>query len=516
MVYLLGTSLPGLIIWIVVCATCVPAQTPAALERSHVERFSTPEVRAERSESDASAKLTANPNDTEALNGRALARARLGRYKEALDDLRRAVALRPGVAEYQANLGYILWKVGRFTDAIAAERMAVNLDEKSFSGHFQLGRFLVRSGDSKLFGEAAGHLKRALELDPGQYDVRLELIALFRAQGDAISALAQLDVLEEARPSDPRLVYVRALLAADRNDISAAINGFREALRLDPTMDGARQDLGLALVKLKRWPEASDVFSELVRRLPGSVDAAYFHALALFNIGRNAEAEQESRRALRIDAGASPAHTLLGIILASRGDNNEANDALSQAVALDAGSFDAQFYLGRVEYSLKDYAGAIRALRAAVALDPRHAEARFFLGTVLEIEGESDAAMAEYDGLVKIDPQSVFGLIGLGSLLVKQGKMDDAITALRRAIALDSSKFEGHWALGRAYVQTEHFTEAVASLQRAVALEPERSDAHYQLGIALKRLGRTADAAKEFALVEKINKEFRGGKARPQ
>ena len=34
--------------------------------RSHVERFSTPEVRAERSEADATAKLAANANDTEA------------------------------------------------------------------------------------------------------------------------------------------------------------------------------------------------------------------------------------------------------------------------------------------------------------------------------------------------------------------------------------------------------------------------------------------------------------------
>ena len=60
--------------------------------RSHVERFSTPEVRAERSEAEATAKLAANANDTEALNARALARMHLGRYSEAYDDLRRAAA----------------------------------------------------------------------------------------------------------------------------------------------------------------------------------------------------------------------------------------------------------------------------------------------------------------------------------------------------------------------------------------------------------------------------------------
>ncbi|HJQ22578.1 MAG TPA: tetratricopeptide repeat protein [Blastocatellia bacterium] len=485
------------------------AQQPAT--RSHVERFSTPAARAERSEAEATTKLTADANDTEALNARALARMRLGRYSEALDDLRRAAALKPGNADYQSNLGYVLWKLGRVEDAINAERAALKFDEKNFTAHFQLGRFLVRSGDPKLFGEAATHLKRALELDPRQYDVRLELIALYRLQGDTVAAMAQLDVLEDARPSDPRVIYVRALLATDRNDMNAAISGFREALRLDPSLYGAWQDLGLALIKLQRWPEAVETFADMSRRQPDSVDAAYLHALALFNAGRKDEAEREARRTLRIDAGASAAHTLLGIILATRGDNTEANDALSQAVALDPKSFDAQFYLGRVQYGLKDYTGAIKSLRAAVALDPRHQEARFFLGTALEVAGDSAAALAEYQELIKLDPQSVFGLVGLGALLAKQGKSDEAIAALKRAIALDPARFESHWALGRALMQTEQFNDAVEALKRAVQLAPDRADAHYQLGLALRRLGRNAEAAREFALVEKLNKEFRTG-----
>lgn len=483
----------------------------AATTRSHVERFSTPEVRAERSEADATAKLAANANDTEALNARALARMRLGRYSEAYEDLHRAATLKPSNADYQVNLGYVLWKLGRAGEAITAERAALKLEDKTFSAHFQLGRFLLRSGDPKLIAEAAVHLKRALELDPRQYDVRMELIALCRIQSDTVAAMAQLDVLEDARPTDPRVIYVRALLAADRNDMNAAISGFREALRLDPSLYGAAQDLGLALVKLKRWPEAIDTFAEMSRRQPNSVDAAYLYALALFNAGRKDEAEQQARRALRIDAGASAAHTLLGIILATRGDNNEANDALSQAVALDANSFDAHFYLGRVQYGLKDYAGAVKSLRAAVTLDPRHAEARFFLGTALEVAGDSDAALAEYQELIKLDPQSVFGLVGLGALLVKQGKTEEAIGTLKRAIALDGSRFESYWALGRALIQTEQFADAVESLKKAVALAPDRSDAHYQLGLALRRLGRNDEAAREFALVEKLNKEFRTG-----
>lgn len=497
-----------------------PAQPQAAATRArtHVERFSSPEVLAGRAEAEATAKLAANPSDAEALDARALARMRLGRYADAYEDLRRAVALKPENAGYRASLGYVLWKLGRAAEAVAAEREAVRLDDKNYTAHYQLGRFLVRAGDPKLLPEAIGHLRRALEIDPRQYEVRFELIAAYRLQGDTAPALAQLDLLQDARPSDARVTYVAALLAADRNDMDAAVRGFNEALRQDATLYAVYQDLGLAYVKQGRWPEAVKTFGEWARRQTDSVEAAYFHALALFNSGRGAEAEREARRALSVNANAVEARTLLGIVLASRGGADaEAADALAQAVALDPANFDANFYLGRVQYAQKSFEAAAVSLRRAAALKPRHAESRFFLGTALEAAGRPDEALAEYEELAKLDPQSAMGQVGLGAVLVKRGKLEEAVAALRRAAALDPKGFEAHLSLGRALALAGSFEEAAAALSKAVRLAPERSDAHYQLGLALQRLGRRDEAAREFKEVERLNTEFRtnSGAAKP-
>ena len=478
--------------------------------RSHVERFSTVENRAERSEADANTKLNANPKDDLALNARALARMRLGRYNEAYEDLRQAVVLKPDNADYHANLGYALWKLGRADEAVSAERAALKLDQKNTTAHYQLGRFLLRLGEAKDLNEAISSLRRALELDPRQYEIRFELIAAYRALGNLAEAAAQLDVLTESRPTDARVFYVSALLDTDRNDLNSAIRNFNEALKRDPTMYGAWQDLGLVFVRASRWSDAVETFAELTHRQPNSVEAAYFFALSLYNTGKTTEAESEVRRALRIDGGAVEAHTLLGIILASRGNaNSEAADALSQAIALNPNSFDAQFYFGRVQYAMKDYAGAAKSLRAAVNLNTRRSEARFFLGTALEAAGESAAALAEYEKLVASDANSAVGQLGLGALLVKQGKLEAAVAALQRAISLDPKSFEGYWALGRALALGEHFQEASEAFTTAVGLAPERSDAHYQLGLALRRLGRTDEANREFQIVDRLNTEFR-------
>ncbi len=487
-------------------------QAPSATvpARSHVERFSTLETRAEKIEAETNAKLAANPNDFQALNLRAAARVRFGRYAEAYEDLRRAVSLKPDNSEYQANLGYVLWKLERFDEALSAERAALKLDDKNFMAHHQLGRFLLHTEDPKQLAEAAAHLRRALELNPREYDIRFELMAAYRSLGNRAEASSQLDFLWDARPSDPRVFYMSALLASDRNDLPAAIKDFKEALRRDPSLLGAWQDLGLAYVKLTRWPEAVETFAELARRDSNTLDAAYLHALALFNAGRVTEAEREVRRALRINSGAAEAHTLLGVILASRGNANaEAGEALSQALGLNPKSFDAHFYFGRVLYATKDYAGAVKELRAAVGLDQSHGEARFFLGTALESAGESEGAMVEYQELVKIDAQSAIGQLGLGALLMKQGKTEEAISALKRSTSLDPKSFEAHWALGRAFALAKRFSEAAEVLKTAVALAPYRADARYQLGLALRRLGRAEEAKREFDLVDKINAEFR-------
>ncbi len=498
------------LIFAVVGGTSSHANAQQPKERSHVERFSTPEVKAERDETGASAKLAANPNDDQALNARAIARMRLGRYNEAYEDSRRAVILKPADSDYQANLGYVLWKLSRPDEAVSAERNSIKLNPKNTIAHYQLGRFLLRLGQQKDLNEAIAELRRALELDPRQYEARFELIAAYRELGNLAEAAAQLDVLQESRPTDPRMFYVTALLDTDRNDMNSAVKNFNEAITRDPTLFAAWQDLGLAYAKANRWIDAVNAFAEVARHQPNSIEAAYFHALALYNSRRPAEAEREVRRALRIDAGAVEAHTLLGIILASRGNaNSEAADALSQAIALNPNSVDAQFYLGRVQYAMKDYAGSVKSLRAAVKLNPSHSEARFFLGTVLELTGDSNAAMSQYQELLKMDPDSVMGQLGLGALLVKQGKIDEALIALTRAVSLDGKEFEAHWALGRALSLKERYAEAAESFQKAVALTPARADAHYQLGLALRRLGRSDEANREFAIVDRLNIEFR-------
>ena len=58
--------------------------------------------------------------------------------------------------------------------------------------------------------------------------------------------------------------------------------------------------------------------------------------------------------------------------------------------------------------------------------------------------------------------------------------------------------------LGKVELHKGDASLAVGFLERALKMDPKNSSAHYILGEAYKKLGRTADAEREFTLTESL------------
>jgi tetratricopeptide (TPR) repeat protein len=493
-------------------AALLPALSAEEAGKSHVERFSSRQTQDQRAESEAGARLQANPQDRAALQERGLARLRLGRLEEALADLKQAASQQPPSADASAGLAYAYLSAGQLPEAMEAARVSLRQDPHHAGAHFYAGRVLLQTGGD--LREAIEHLEKAAEHNPEDLDVQFELFAAYRRAGDLTRAARQMALLRMLLPPQHAgILYSEGLLQADLGNLQVAVERFRRALAANPKLDAARQDLGVALVKTNRWQEAAEVLAPLAQSQAQSFAAAYFHALALQNSQRAADAEAEARRALALRSDSADAHALLGIILAGRGAHAEALEVLTRAAQLDPKNFDAQFYLGRARYALRDLPGSRDAFRAALAIRPDDVEARFFLATVLEAAGEKDPAIAEYRELVARRPQDARGYIGLGAVLAKYGQVEPALEQLRRAREIAPQDFEAALAMGRLLVKEGRVEEGIKSLEESVALAPQSPEAHYQLGLAFRRAGRSADAQREFAEVEQLNRQRRSASA---
>ncbi len=500
--------LAGLVLMTVPSAALQQTAIPPA-ELSHQERFASKQERLERAERGLTSRLEAQPGDARVLTERGVTRLQMGKTQAALGDLSQAVSLDPSNADALANLAYAYWTQSNLTEALKAARHALAIEENHAGANFYVGRILMQTGGD--ISEAIRHLERAAERNPEDVDVQFELFSAYRRAREFSRAALQLRQLGMVLPpSHAGIFYAEGLLQADLGNLKVAVERFRRALAINPELDSVRQDLGVALAQSSQWKEAVEVLEPLAQRRPQSFAVAYFHALSLENAQRPQEAEAEARRAVSLRPDAADGHTLLGIILAARGAHPEAVESLGRAVTINATNFDAQFYLGRERYALRDLPGAADAFRAALHIRPEDPEARFFLATVLEAAGEKDPALAEYRELISRRPRDPRGYIGLGAILAKYGETEDAVAQLQRARELEPGNFEAALALGRLLAKSGRVEAAIARLEEAVALRPDNAEAHYQLGLALRRAERAQEAEREFATVERLNRERRG------
>ncbi|MEU8103641.1 tetratricopeptide repeat protein [Nonomuraea muscovyensis] len=177
------------------------------------------------------------------------------RGQEAVATAGEAVRLVPDFWFGHYVAGQALFRAGRYDEAIAALRTALNLNLSYAPIWEVLARIHLHRGEWSLTVDAA---RRGLEIDPEESDL-VSLLALglsglgqTAAAGDAAAQAVRLS----PESALAHLVYGRAALARGR--AGEAAEAFREVLRLDPSFGQARDLLVAALKQrnpLYRWLE---------------------------------------------------------------------------------------------------------------------------------------------------------------------------------------------------------------------------------------------------------------------
>jgi hypothetical protein len=116
-----------------------------------------------------------------------------------------------------------------------------------------------------------------------------------------------------------------------------ALSELGAALRMDPGMAGAHEDLGVALARSGRLADAMEEFRATLRLDPGRADAHDNLGNGFAQSGQVAEAIAEYREALRLRPDSAAAHYNLAVALQQAGRKVEAIDEYREAVRLNPG-----------------------------------------------------------------------------------------------------------------------------------------------------------------------------------
>ena len=251
-----------------------------------------------------------------------------------------------------------------------------------------------------------------------------------------------------------------ALAAGDLDRAAALAAGH---LRQHPRSAAAR--VVLARVHIARG-ELDAAWRELNRAAAGhprDVDVLYY----LGQVSGQLAAEQ-FERLVQASPVSARGHQLLAESFEAEERRSDAEREYEAALAMKPDLLEALLGLARLRRIRLDCDGAKALYTRAEAVRPTF-DAAYGIGACLLREQEHDAARAQLEQAVARDPQSAVALVGLGSALLGLNRAAAAITPLERAVAIEPAMDDGWYVLGRAYQaagRTDQAQRAFATVER--------------------------------------------------
>jgi tetratricopeptide (TPR) repeat protein len=200
-------------------------------------------------------------------------------WKSAEPILDSWLASHPTDARALFDGGYLADAQGRYDDAIALYRKAVDANPKSFEAQISLGLLLARLGKS---AEGKPVLEIATTLDPGPAGPVAKSKA-WRALaqinmrgpggesgGKADPAQASVDLLEALKlsPETKDDTLMAASLADANGNPVGAEAAYRRVLKKDPDSTVANAGLAHLLIAQKKYPDAEDLLQAALKKSP--------------------------------------------------------------------------------------------------------------------------------------------------------------------------------------------------------------------------------------------------------
>jgi tetratricopeptide (TPR) repeat protein len=240
-----------------------------------------------------------------------------------------------------------------------------------------------------------------------------------------------------------------------------------DAARTKPQADGLRREYALCLAALGQHAEAQPMLQEIFQS--GTCDSDVIEALSRYAI----ESFQFERAMEYINAwnSLSPRDTRVLMLRA---------EVAKRMLRHQEGS----------QRAIADY-------RQVLQINPQHLDARMKLGEELFANGQMDEAAGEFERCRAQDPENVEPVYKLA--LCREDKLEEAEQLLLLALDRQPEHANALVALSKIEINLGKTEQAIDRLSRLVERQPYHDKARYGLFLALRYVGREADAAEQYA-----------------
>ncbi|HEX4142116.1 MAG TPA: tetratricopeptide repeat protein [Pirellulales bacterium] len=292
------------------------------------------------------------PADLTALVQLARGHHRAGRLAEAADAYRKALHLRPDLADVHNDLGILLAQQGNVDAALAHLEQAVALKPTFAEGHNNLG--IVLRSQGKL-DQAEVHYRQSLALKPDYADAHNNLGNLLLSQGKLKQATACYTKALALRPGYAEAHNNLATALKDQGQLDKAAASYRQAIALRPNYAEAHNNLGSVLRELHQLDQAAASFEQAIALRPDLAEAHNNLGTSLAQRNQLDQATARYQQAIALRPDFAEAHNNLGMVLKDQGQLDQAAARYQLAISLRPDMGEAHLGLATCYLCQGDY-----------------------------------------------------------------------------------------------------------------------------------------------------------------
>jgi tetratricopeptide (TPR) repeat protein len=319
-----------------------------------------------------------------------------GRFEEAAACQRRAIDLKADYAEAHNNLGSALQDQGRIDEALASYRRAAELKPDFAMAHHNLGIALAGLGR---YEEAAVSYRRTLKISPQNSDVHNNLGNVLRDMGLTGEAATSYRRALSIKPASAELHNNLGNALLDLGQIEEAAQSYLEAIELRPEFAKALGNLGSAYRELGKFDEAESCCRQAVELAPDFAELHTNLGVMLRLQGRPKDAELSGHRALELNPKSPATLSLLAEIHADKGEFPEAEARYNQALSIDPdwpAAWAGLAVLRKMKGDNEEWLSSAQRIADKKIRPREEMQLRFAMGKYFDDVGQYEAAFANY------------------------------------------------------------------------------------------------------------------------
>jgi len=318
---------------------------------------------------------------------------------------------------------------------------------------YQLAQMFLKTGELQSAEDVCSSVLKNYPEDANFLCLSAQVLIKLKRLEDANS---RIELALSLYPGFDRGFDTRGDLLLAQNELPAAIEAFKMALKLNSQRQQTRIKLGRVLLHLGRVEEVDALREEFLKE--NNENSAIDKATKLEKEEKFEEAEKIYREILLHDPDNVAAMRLWAGLGIKQKQYSDAEPLLKRAVEKAPDFSHAWIDLFTVQIEQEKFLDAVNTAMALMKLAPNEAKPLVMLASAHARSGEHQKAIELFDKALEIAPGHVGALCSKGNSCRTVGDPEGAIAAFRKSIDINPLHTEAYWSL--ANLKTFRFEES--------------------------------------------------------